>query len=320
MNESEIKSKKEMLISIVVPVYNEEKNIPVFYDKLENVLSAIEYNYEIIFIDDGSLDNSLLEIKKLVSEDNRLKYIEFSRNFGKEMATTAGINMCEGDACVVLDADLQHPVEFIPEFIEKWKGGAEVVVGVKKYEKGKNFFMKFCSSIFYKIMSKISETDLAPHSTDYKLLDRLVINEFNRLTEKNRMTRGLIAWLGFKKDFVYFIAEERENGKSRYGFLKLLRLALYTFASHSLLPLKLAGYLGILTTLFSGLFGLFILITQYFYNFWSLDFSGPAQLAVLIVFLIGIVLSCLGLIALYIGNIHTEVAGRPMYVIRSKKL
>ena len=281
----------------------------------------MNYNYEIIFVDDGSSDNSVDEIKKLADTDENVFYFEFSRNFGKEIATSAGINNAKGDAVIMLDADLQHPPKLIPEFLKKWESGAEIVVGIRNKNKGEGLIKKFGSFLFYKIINLISATKIIPRSTDYRLLDKVVIREFNRFTERSRMTRGLIDWLGFRRDYIYFNAEQRINGNAGYSVFKLIKLALSGFISLSLFPLKFAGYLGIAIVLFSGPLGVFIFIEKYILNDpWGFSFSGPAILAVIILFLIGIVLACLGLIALYIGNIQNEVMNRPLYVLRSKKL
>lgn len=307
----------DKLISIIIPVYNEEKNIPSLLNGLKKNLKESDYNFEIIFVDDGSKDDSAKKINMLIKDRLNTNLIQFSRNFGKEIAVTAGINHCLGDACIMIDADLQHPPSLIPEFIKKWEGGAEVVVGVRNENNEKNLAKKLGSSLFYKIMGKISETDITPNATDFRLLDRTVIDAFNRFSERNRMTRALIDWLGFQRDYVYFSADKRMSGKAGYSFFKLLKLALSGFVSHSLFPLKLAGYLGIAITFFSGTLGLFIFIEKYILSDpLNMRFSGPAILAVIILFLVGIILICLGLIALYIANIHGEVVGRPMYVIR----
>lgn len=309
---------KDKLISIIIPVYNEEKNLLPLYDGVIKALEKTDCDHEIIFIDDGSRDSSLEKLKSIAESDENIKILEFSRNFGKEIAVTAGINHCLGDACIMIDADLQHPPNLITEFIKKWEDGAEVVVGVRKENNEKNLAKKLGSLLFYKIMGKISETDITPNATDFRLLDRTVVDAFNRFSERNRMTRALIDWLGFDREYVYFKAEKRMSGKAGYSFFKLLKLALSGFISHSLFPLKFAGYLGIVITFFSGTLGLFIFIEKYILNDpWGLSFSGPAILAVIILFLVGIVLVCLGLIALYIANIHGEVIGRPLYVIKN---
>ncbi len=310
------------LISIIIPVYNEEKNIPLVYQEILKIWSELEskYDYEIIFVDDGSQDKSSEIIENLAEVDKKVKYIQFSRNFGKEIATSAGIYYSKGDAAIILDADLQHPVELIPKFIEKWENGVDIVVGIRQKNKKEGLIKRVGSYWFYKIMNLIGETKIVPRATDYRLIDKKVIQEFNRFTERNRITRGLIDWLGFKRDYIYFKANQRKFGKASYSFLKLVKLALSSFVSLSLFPLKFAGYLGITITFFSGIFGVFILVEKYILDDpLNLNITGTASLAVLILFLIGIVLSSLGLITLYIANIYSEVLNRPIYVIKKKK-
>ncbi len=312
---------QKKLVSIIVPVYNEEKNIALFHKKLIRVIDSLGYSFEVIYVNDGSSDKSLLEIEKVSGSDSRVKYIDFSRNFGKEIATTCGINNCQGDACIMIDADLQHSVELIPDFLKKWEGGSEVVIGIRKGYRREDFVKKIGSMLFYKIIRSITDFEMIPNATDFRLIDRIVIDEFNRFKETNRMTRALIDWLGFRRSYIYFEVGVRQNGKSNYTFWKLFRLAMNGFVSLSFLPLKLAGYLGIAITLTSGTFGLYILISKYLFgSYFAGDFTGSEQLAVLTVFLVGIILVSLGLIALYIANIHDEVIGRPMYVVRRKKL
>ncbi len=309
------------LISIIIPAFNEEKNIPLIYAELQKVFKqCLNYQFETIFINDGSADGTEEEIAKIMKIDTMVKTIDFSRNFGKELATTAGINNCQGDACLIIDADLQHPINLIPKFIEKWEQGCEVVVGVRNKNMSSGLLKRMGSSIFYKIINKIAEIQVVPNATDFRLIDRVVIDEFNRFTESKRMTRALIDWLGFKRDYIYFDANERMHGQASYSFWKLLSLAVNSFVSFSLLPLKLAGYLGLSITLFSGIAGLYILLGKYFFRWpFASTFSDAENLAILIVFLVGIMLISLGLIALYVANIHGEVIKRPMYVVRKKR-
>ncbi|HTW96951.1 MAG TPA: glycosyltransferase family 2 protein, partial [Candidatus Methylomirabilis sp.] len=295
---------EKKLISLLVPVYNEEKNIKLFYQTLAAVLArVIDFDWEIIFVNDGSTDQSAEIIERLIGADQRIKYLEFSRNFGKELATTAGLNNANGAAAIMIDADLQHPVELIPELIAKWQNGAEVVIGVRNTNRGAGLIKKIGSNLFYKIINRIADIKITPQATDFRLLDRAVIDEFNRFTENNRMTRALIDWLGFKREYVYFDANERADGRAKYGFWKLCKLAVSSFISLSLLPLKLAGYLGVAIVFFSGLLGLYVLLGKYFFHLaFASSFSGTAQLGILIIFLVGIILMSLGLIALYIAN------------------
>lgn len=302
-----------------MPVYNESKNLDFFCREINSVLNKIpNLTYEIIFVNDGSKDNSRNVLKNLANQNNKIKYLDFTKNFGKEIATTAGLNFCQGEAAITIDADLQHPLYLIPKFIKYWQKGHKVVIGVRNKSKSDKTTKKIGSWMFYKIINNISETKMVQGSTDYRLLDRQVIDEFNKLKEKNRITRGLIDWLGFDKKYIYFDAQDRKEGKPGYSFLKLVRLAFSSFVSMSLFPLKLAGYLGIFIMIGSGIFGIYMFFTNYILG--MKNFSGPAILAIINLFLIGIVLSCLGLIALYIANINFQVINRPLYIINSKKL
>src|SRR4030043_1515812 len=219
----------DKLISYLIPVYNEEKNISLLYDNLKKTIGGLDFDHEIIFVNDGSQDNSNQELTNISRQDEKIKIIEFSRNFGKEIALTAGLHHCQGDACILLDADLQHPPELIPQFLDKWQNGAEIVIGIRDNNNQETFIKKSGSYFFYKIINKISETQIIPNSTDYRLLDQAVILEFCRFTERNRIFRGLIDWLGFKRDYIYFSAPERINSKPSYSLLKLIKLALSSF-------------------------------------------------------------------------------------------
>ncbi len=311
--------KQLKLISIIVPVYNEAGNIGDLYRELTKTLKPLHYDYELLFVDDGSQDDSVARLNKLAGSDKSIRIIELSRNFGKEIATTAGLNACHGHAAIMIDADLQHPVKLIPEFIAKWERGAEVVIGVRRTDDSKSLVRRFRSWLFYRILNSMAETKVMPSSTDYRLLDRLVIDAFNKFTEHNRITRGLVDWLGFRRDYINFSANPRANGPASYSTIKLLRLAVNSFVSLSLVPLRVAGWLGIVITSTSALLGLFIFVEKFILSDpYDFRFSGSAILGVLILFLVGIVLSSLGLMSLYIANIHSEVANRPLYVVRHK--
>ena len=309
------------IISVIIPAYNEEGNILEIHKAVtgEWEKTMQDYTLELIFVDDGSEDKTMEEVRELADKDDRVRFIEFSRNFGKEIATTAGIHACKGDACIMMDADLQHPVELLPEFIKKWKRGQEVVIGVRRSSQSDTWIKKIGGKIFYKIIRLISDVPIISHATDYRLLDRKVINVFNELPERNRITRGLIDWLGFKRGVIYFEANERLRGAASYSTFKLVQLAFTSVISLSMFPLKFAGYLGLFIMTISSIFGVVMAVDRYT-NILSLDFSGPAILAVIILFLIGIVLGSLGLLSFYIGHIYHESQGRQMYIVRSRKL
>ncbi len=306
-------------ISIVVPFFNEEKNLSLLYPAINKGIEPLsKYTFEFIFVDDGSTDKSYSVIEELAKKDARIIPIQFSRNFGKEYATTAGIRESKGDAVIMLDADLQYPPELIPKFVEKWEQGAEVVIGVRTENNNEGFIKRQGSRLFYFIMNLISDTEILSKATDFRLMDRIVVDEFNKLSEHSRITRGLIDWLGFRRETIPFVAPERKFGIASYDFIKLLDLGITSFVSHSTFPLRLAGYVGFCIVLVSLPLGIFMFLSRYiFTNFYN--FSGTAILAVIMLFLIGVVLCCLGLVALYIANINTEVSSRPLYVIRKKK-
>ncbi len=309
------------IISVIIPVHNEEQNIPLMHAALLDVFKKLPHYFsEFIFIDDGSTDHSADVLGGLCSRDPNVKYIGLSRNFGKEMATTAGIHIAQGAAVIMVDADLQHPPKLIPLFLERWEAGAEVVVGVRSRLTGEGIVKRWGSKLFYRIIGMISNTEFEHGETDFRLIDRTVVEAYKDFPEHERMTRSLINWLGFRRERVYFEAPARVHGEVQYSTIKLIRLAINSFLSHSLLPLRLAGYLGAAITVFSGLLGVVVVVEKYIlpdpFN-WGV--TGSAQLAILNVFLVGIVLMSLGIIGLYVGAIHTEVSGRPLYVIRSKK-
>lgn len=304
-------------ISIIVPVYNEEVAVTPFFEELSKHLTYPKTTFEVIFVDDGSIDGTPKKIEEIASHDSRVRLISFSRNFGKEAATTAGIHAATGDAVIVIDADLQHPPHLIPDFIQKWEEGTEVVIGVRTNNASNTLFKRLSSSLYYKIINSISETKIVPKATDFRLIDRVVVDAFKELSEHNRMTRSLIDWLGFKRGYVHFSAPERIHGEASYSTWKLIKLATESFISHSLVPLQLAGYTGVTITFLSGLLGI-VMFIDYFAIPLGFNFSGPAILAVLIIFLVGIVLTALGLFSFYIGQIYRDTQNRPLYVIRKQ--
>lgn len=304
-------------ISILVPVYNEEKNIENLIEKLNEVIADIlSYEFEYIFVDDGSKDNSVVILEDISKKDKKIKVIELSRNFGKEIALTSGLHHINSDALIIMDADLQHPPELIPQFIQEWENGFEIVATKRLEIQNRSLGKRLGSSLFYRIMNFISETRMEPGTTDYRLIDKKVIDILKSFTERNRMVRGLIDWMGFKKTFINFKAPDRVEGIAGYGYRKLFKLAVDSLTSFSLFPLRLAGYLGLFITTISGLLLLYMTITGYLLKITV--FTPLALVVVANTLLMGIVLMSLGLVALYIGNIHVEVVNRPLFIIRTK--
>ncbi|MBP9697590.1 MAG: glycosyltransferase family 2 protein [Candidatus Moranbacteria bacterium] len=303
-------------ISVVIPVYNEEKNVSLVSQEVAAVFSSLPYEYEIIFVNDGSRDNSLLEILRLGEADSRIKGLDFSRNFGKEPALSAGCHIASGDAVITMDADLQHPAELISELLKEWEKGAEVVYTVRKKNEGASLMKRLTSSAYYWLFNKITSVTTEPRSTDFRLLDKKVIEVFRKFPERERMFRGMVDWMGYKRSRVEFVARERKYGQAGYSYAKLFGLAINSFTSFSLLPLKIAGYLGVVITACSGLL-LIVMFAAQFFKDW-LVFTPLSILATINIFLVGIVLVSLGFVALYIARIHSEVINRPLYIVREK--
>lgn len=311
---------KHPLVSIVVPAYNEAAGIEQFYASLRKVLAgALTYRHEIIFINDGSTDNTLDILHAITKKDERVRLLCLSRNFGKEVATTAGINNAKGDALIILDADGQHPVELIPKFIGHWEAGNNVVVGVRTQNQKEGFLKKYGSGLFYRLFNATSDMKLVPGSTDYRLIDRSVQQEFIRMTERNRITRGLIDWLGYRRNYIYFKANERMAGEATYSFKKLLKLAVNSTISLSTTPLYFAAYIGAAIVPFSILLGLFMLAEQLLGDPLALNITGTAYLVVLVMLLVGLLLISQGIMALYLSHIHAETQNRPLYLIDHRR-
>lgn len=308
-------SKKLELFSVVVPCFNEQANVMPFYQRLSKVLRKTGINYELVYVNDGSNDDTLSRLKKIASKDKSVEVINLSRNFGKEIATTAGIQHAKGQAILIIDGDGQHPPELIPEFIKKWQDGNKVVIGVRNTNSGEGVVKKYGSKLFYSLLNKISSVRAVPNSTDFRLIDSSVQEQFNLLTERSRSTRGLIDWLGFKSDYVYFDADPRSRGSAGYSFGKLMGLAINSFVSLSLKPLYFALYIGFFILPFSILLALLSATEMILGDPLNLRITGSAYLLMLMLFLVGVVLVSQGIIALYLSHIHTETQNRPLYIV-----
>ena len=259
-------------ITVLVPVFNEAGNISPLYKHITAVFSELggEYQCKLLFIDDGSTDISLKQINLLMEGDPNVRCIQLSRNFGKEAALSAGITETDSDAVILIDADLQHPPAVIKDFITEWQRGADVVIGVRKKNPDEGLIRRIGSKVFSYIMQKISDVPTVSGATGFRLLDRTVVEEFKHFTEHGRITRGLIDWLGFTRAYVYFNAQKRHSGETRYGYRRLIALSFSAVISHSMLPLRIAGYLGFFITVFAGGLGLYSCKTN---NTWRPDGS-----------------------------------------------
>lgn len=306
-----MKSSTLPTLSIVVPVFDEASGLAHFHTDLEKALTGLSrYEFEIVYVNDGSHDNSADILSDIAKADSRVSVVTLSRNFGKEYALTAGITEATGRAIISLDADGQHPVELIKEFVAAWEKGAQVVVGIRKGRSSPS------SRLFYRIFNKASGEHLTPGATDYRLIDSEVQHAFIELAENGRITRGLIDWLGFNQTSITFEQKARQFGEPTYSKKQLMRLALHSFVSLSNAPLYIFGTLGVIITALSGLLGIGVIIEQVLLRdplAWK--FTGTAMLGILILFLIGIVLMSQGILSLYISSVHRESKRRPLYVI-----
>jgi polyisoprenyl-phosphate glycosyltransferase len=302
------------LISIVVPAYKESANLPVLVERCAQVAQKLsgEYQLELVIVDDGSPDATWFAIKGLASSDIAVRGLALSRNFGKEIALTAGIHAARGAAVICMDADLQHPPEVIPELIAAWRQGAKVVSTRRRVTK-LPLMRRVGSKIYYWLMRNVAGVNLTSQATDFGLYDRSVVDVFNKMTERSRMFRGMIDWLGSEKAFVEFDSAARLHGDAGYSYRKLFTLAVNSLTSFSLFPLKVTGYLGVVTFLLSSALLLVMLLDRCCFNHFV--FTTLAFVVVANTMFIGVVLMALGLMALYIGVIHNEVINRPLYVV-----
>lgn len=326
---------KPITLSVVVPAYNESAGIEQFHhelllpelEKLSAQLGAARSHdqapgtrqpFEIIYVNDGSTDDTRAKLQAIAEADPRVSLVNFSRNFGKEVATTAGIECSHGDAVIAMDADGQHPPAYLGEFLNKWLAGAQVVVGVRDNNQG-GVVKSIGSTYFYRILNLISDSQTVPGSTDFRLIDRGVVAEFRRLQERNRITRGLIDWLGFEREYVHFAAPERIAGEATYSVRKLFGLALNSFTTMSVKPLFAFGYIGAVITFLAFVAGLTVIIEQLIMNDplgWN--FTGSAMLGILVTFLVGLILTAQGVVTIYLSHIYVQAQGRPLYVIDRK--
>lgn len=298
--------------SIVIPVYNEEKVISETYQRLKKVMDSIGDEYELVFVDDGSRDRSAVLIEELCTADRRVRLLSFSRNFGHQVAITAGMDYAAGEAVVVIDADLQDPPEVIPEMIRRWQQGYEVVYGRRSQRKGETVFKKLTAAIFYRFLRGLTDVEIPVDTGDFRLLDRKVCLEMKKLTEKNRYIRGLVSWLGFRQTSVEYVREERWAGETKYPLRKMVKFALDAVTSFSHKPLKLATYLGFVISAGGFIYLLAVLYQKFFTGNAA---PGWASIVTINLFFNGIILIILGIIGEYIGRIYDESKDRPLYVL-----
>ena len=298
------------MLSIVIPVYNEEKQILKTIEAVCKVLKTVTDDYRLIIVDDGSKDGTWAVLKELSAKDPRLKILRFSRNFGKEAAIMAGLSRAESKACIIMDADLQHPPELIPEMVSLWQEGYEVVEAVKEDRGQESSVSRFSASLFYKIMNRLSGFNLE-NASDFKLMDKKVVAALLQMPERETFFRGMSAWVGYTRKEIYFKVPQRETGKSRWSPLKLVRLAITAFTSFSSLPLQFVTFIGILFMLGSVVLGIQTLVMK----LRGLAIGGFTTVILLLLIVGSCLMISLGMIGMYIARIYNEVKARPRYII-----
>ncbi len=303
----------EPTFSIIAPVFNEVENLPVLYKRVKEVMDTTREPWELLLVDDGSKDGSTEIIRSLAKEDECVRPVIFARNFGHQIAVTAGLDYSRGKAAVIIDADLQDPPEVILDLIAKWREGYEVVYAIRAEREGESWFKTFTASFFYRLIARITDVKIPLDTGDFRLMDRKVVNVMNRMRERHRFLRGMSAWVGFKQIGVPYKRAARFSGTTKYPFRKMLRLALNAITGFSYFPLQVATYLGFIAAGIS-IVAIPILVLLRLAG-GPLFFGGQATTLISVLFLGGVQLICVGILGEYIGRIYDEVKGRPLYIV-----
>ena len=308
--------KSNIRYTIIIPVYNEEAVIQETYRRLTWVMKSIGEPYELIFVNDGSRDRTAEMIEKFAESDQCVKILDFSRNFGHQIAITAGMDYACGDAIVIIDGDLQDPPEIIPQMIEKWKQGYEVVYAKRSQRKGETLFKKGTAALFYRLLGKLTEVDIPLDTGDFRLIDRKVCDAMQSIHEKNRFVRGLVSWVGFRQTAIEYVREERYAGETKYSLKKMLQFSMDGITSFSYKPLKMAMYLGFVVSLASFVY---LLVSLGEILFTASTTAGWSALIACLMLLNGMILISFGILGEYIGRIYDETKNRPLYILRNKQ-
>ena len=300
--------------SIIAPIFNEAGNIPDLYTRVRDVLDSTGETWELLLVDDGSTDNSADLMREYAGQDERLRPVIFARNFGHQIAVTAGLDYCRGDAVVIIDADLQDPPEVILDLIAKWKEGYEVVYAVREEREGESWFKLITASLFYRMISSITDVNIPMDAGDFRLLDRKVVDVLNQMREKHRFLRGMSSWVGYRQTGVPYRRVARQVGETKYPFRKMFRLAINAVTSFSYFPLQLATYIGFIAAGISILSIPIVIAIR----LWGSEtpLLGQTTTLIAVLFLGGVQLISLGILGEYIGRLYDEAKGRPLYIVR----
>lgn len=301
-----------MKISAIIPSYNEQENVGLMYERMSKVLSKISDDYEIIYVNDCSRDETLLRIKALADKDKHVKYVSFSRNFGHQIAVSAGLDVCQGDAVVIIDGDLQDPPELIEQMYEKYKEGYKVVYARRTSRDGETWFKKFTAKMFYRILASMTSIDIPVDVGDFRLIDKVIVKHLRNMPEKSKYIRGQISWIGYKQTFVDYHRDARIYGTTNYPLRKMLRFALDGITAFSDKPLKIASGLGIFSAIVSLLALVYALVSHFCFNN---TITGWTSLILSVLFIGGVQLITIGIIGEYIARINNDVRNRPLYIV-----
>jgi dolichol-phosphate mannosyltransferase len=300
-------------ISIVAPVYNESETLPALFPRVKKVMESTGLSWELVLVDDGSSDGSTEMIRQLGQEDPRVRPVIFARNFGHQIAVTAGLDYSRGDAVVIIDADLQDPPEVILEMIERWKEGYEVVYAIRSEREGESWFKLFTASLFYRLIYRITDVDIPLDTGDFRLLDRKVVGVMNQMRERHRFLRGMSVWVGFRQTGVHYQRASRYAGETKYPMRRMIKFASDAITGFSYFPLQLATYMGFVS---AGISILAIPIVIFLRASGSQAFFGQASTLIAVLFLGGVQLISLGILGEYIGRLYDQSKGRPLYIVR----
>ena len=301
------------MISVIVPVYNEQHGLEPFFARLVPMLEGMDIEYEIVCVNDGSTDQSWALLVEQRKRNQRIKLVDLSRNFGKDAALTAGLQYAAGDAIIPIDADLQDPPELISDFVSMWRQGYEIVYAVRDSRESDSWLKRISASAFYKIYNALARVPMPANTGDFRLLDRRVVNAINNMPERNRFMKGLFSWVGFRSMPVYFTRQQRGSGKTKWSYWKLWNFALDGLTASTTMPLRIALYLGLLLSLFAFGYAVFLIsrtIVQ------GVDLPGYASLMVVMLMLGGAQLVVLGVLGEYLGRIYDESKRRPVFIVR----
>lgn len=303
----------KVTFSVVAPIYNERENIPELYRRARATMEGMGESWELILVDDGSTDGSTDAIRALAAQDDRVRRVLFARNFGHQIAVTAGLDYTRGKATIVIDADLQDPPEVIPELASRWREGFEVVYAIRSEREGESWFKRLTAAVFYRLIYRITDVKIPLDTGDFRLLDRKVVEALGGMRERHRFLRGMSAWVGFRQVGVPYKRAARLAGETKYPFRKMLRLALNAVTAFSYFPLQLATYFGFVS---AGISILAIPVVIVMRLAGSPAFTGQATTLIAVLFLGGVQLISLGILGEYIGRLYDEAKGRPLYVLR----